>query len=369
MNEVRSEGAASTSNEGETDAHVRELEEGIQQTRANMSATISELETRLAPEEVREKVGAELKQLEDRVRGVVHEQLEEAKTLLQAELTEAKGLLRDEMDEAEEKIRRGLSDARSAVKSDVKEAITGARQAVRAATLGKVEDLATNLGDKMNETRDTLVDTIRNNPVPATVMGVGLVWLLMNRSRSAASRRGASNRGYQFREHEAFGEAENIASEAGSTVRKVAHQIGDAAGKGLHQATDAASHAAQTVSQRAQDLGQRAGEAASHLADQAGDAVQSVAVGAKRVEETLENALHENPMAVGAAALALGAVVGFALPRTESENSLMGEARDRLLSQAGDVAHDAAASASEFAEQTVQTALKAERDDSASAPR
>jgi hypothetical protein len=38
----------------------------------------------------------------------------------------------------------------------------------------------------MNDVRDSLIDTIRQNPLPATLAGVGIGWLLMNRSRSAS---------------------------------------------------------------------------------------------------------------------------------------------------------------------------------------
>ena len=83
---------------------VIRLEQEIAQTRANLSGTINELEIRLSPAEVREKLGVELQHVEERVRLVVREQLGEAKTLVEAELSQAKSLLRDEMNEAEDKI-------------------------------------------------------------------------------------------------------------------------------------------------------------------------------------------------------------------------------------------------------------------------
>ena len=45
-------------------------------------------------------------------------------------------------------------------------------------------------------------------------------------------------------------------------------------------------------------------------------------------------------MAVGVAALALGAAVGLVLPQTERENRLMGEARDSLVEKARGVAQE-----------------------------
>jgi len=357
------------------DPSLTRLQQGIENTRAGMSATLASLETRLSSDEIREKVSTELTHVEERVRVVVREQMGEAKALVQAELVEAKNLLRTEMNEAEDKIKRGLGEARDAVKQDVKEAITGAKHALRAATLGRVEDLATNIGDKMNETRDTLVDTVRNNPVPAAIMGVGLVWLLMNRSKSSKASgesdlnggsNGGSNGGRQV-----VGQLKQAVSGAGSAVSGMGHQISDATGKAFDQASDAAGSALHGVSDAAMGLAHGASNAASHLAEQASGAAVSVArgaqQGAKRVEAGFQNQLHENPLAIGAAALAIGAVVGFSLPRTQREDQLMGDTRDRLLHQAGDAAHGAATSVSQAAEKALEAVKDSAQSSGASA--
>ena len=214
------------------DAAVQQLENGIQQTRTELSATIDALETRLSPE----RVGTELKHVEERVREVLREQLVDAKSLVQAELLEAKDLLRGEVDNAEEKIKRGLSEARDAVKQDVREAIVGAKQAMRAATLGKVEDLATNIGDQMNNARDTLIDTVRSNPLPAGLVGVGLVWLLMNRSKSSKNHGTA---GSSLRDGERLvASVGGALGNAGGRGNRAAQQVGDAASNGWRQASD-----------------------------------------------------------------------------------------------------------------------------------
>lgn len=74
-----------------------------------------------------------------------------------------------------------------------------------------------------------------------------------------------------------------------------------------------------------------------------------VATGAHKVQGGFASAVRENPLAVGAAALAVGAVVGLVLPVTERENELFGEARDTLL-------ENARAFASEVVDETLQSA-------------
>ncbi len=378
------------SSEAESDPGAIRLKHGIEQTRAGMAATISALETRLSPSEIREKVGAELEHVEDRIRAIAREQLREAKTLVQDELLEAKTLLRSEMDDAEEKLKRGLAEAKESfksglieakesVKEDLRDAFVDAKGSLRAATIGRVEDLATTLGDKMNNTRDTLVDTIRKNPVPATVVGVGLVWLLMNRSKAEASRSRAEWAGDR-----PAGVVGNVVGELGGAIAKAAHQTTEATGGVLHQATDAAGtllHQASTAagtalhgasdlagriaaqsSDKAKDLAHRANDLTSRFARQAGDAATYVAGGARKGVESatksLRTTLHENPIALGTASLAFGTVVGFSLPRTRGEDVFMGGARERVVQLAGEAAHEAAASVTHLAEQTVAGAKK-----------
>ena len=96
-------------------------------------------------------------------------------------------------------------------------------------------------------------------------------------------------------------------------------------------ATNLAHTSAQGVSQATQIVT----EGVSALAG-------SAQAGAKRVERTFQRQLQDRPLAIGAAAVAIGTMVGCALPRTDAEDQLMGEARNSVLSRAGDAVHEAA---------------------------
>ena len=382
-------------------AEAQRLAQDIEATRATMSGALTALETRLSPAEVRSKVEVELHHVEEKLRVVVREQLADAKALVKEELAEAQALLREEMNEAESKVKAGLSEARDTVKKDLQEAITGAKRSVRAATLGKVEDIATTIGDSMNDTRDTLVDTLRQNPVPAALAGIGIAWLFMNRSSNARRAGGTSapaathfidERGmpytYDVRTsrrtygsvagvvssaqhgvsaaadqlgkavhgathaagsalHQASDATTGALHQASDAASSLAHQASDAAGTALHGAADLASRAASQTAGAASSLVHGAGDVSASIVHGAGDAASYVLDGARgqarRVEQGFQRTIHDNPLAVGAAAVAVGAVIGFALPRTQQEDALMGEARDGLLHQAEGAAHDAAA--------------------------
>jgi hypothetical protein len=206
---------------------------------------------------------------------------------------------------------------------------------VRAATLGRVEDIATTIGDKMNQTRDTLLETVRQNPIPAALTGAGLVWLLMSRSKSAS----------------------NAMSRARSAAGNTAAHWTEATSRRAHDASDAVGHVLDGASESASQLVHRAADTAQHWVSGAEDAASNVALETRReldrAQRGLQSTYRANPLPLAAAALAIGAVAGLALPRTEREDELLGEARDNVLRKAGDAAHDAAASVSHLAERAL----------------
>jgi hypothetical protein len=65
---------------------------------------------------------------------------------------------------------------------------------------------------------------------------------------------------------------------------------------------------------------------------------------------------RENPLAVGAGALLLGAVVGLAIPETEKENELLGETRDSVMDKAQQMAKTATSRAQDAAADLVSDA-------------
>ncbi len=143
---------------------------------------------------------------------------------------------------------------------------------------------------------------IAANAVPIALAGIGVAWLISN-----ARARGGGD-----------GEA----ARGASPLRLVK--------KGANGTWTGARHATTAV-----------GRGAKRTAG-------GVATGAQKVGGGFSSALRENPLAVGAAALAVGAVVGLCLPVSERENELFGEARDTLL-------ENARAFASEVVDDTLQS--------------
>ncbi len=254
------------------------------------------------------------------------------------------------------------------VREQVREQIEEVKTTVRNATIGKAETLMRDAGDTMTEATSTLNDTIRHNPLPAAMVAIGLGWLFMNRGSARPRPEQRYNEQSMQRgrmayatNHPAYrGEAmamyPTTEGHTESTIARAQHKVGEgvnqaqsavgdaaqraqsAVGGAVNQAQSAVGDAAQRAQSAVGDAVNQAQSAVGDAMDQAqrtaGDFAGRSAYQAERLEDRFQQTLRENPLAIGALALALGTAVGFSLPQTERENQLMGETRDHLVEQA-----------------------------------
>jgi len=281
---------------------------------------------------------------------------------------------RAEMSDTIEAIQERLNPQhlKEQVKDQVREQFQEVKATVREATIGKAEDMVRNAGDRLDEARYGLMETIRQNPIPAALVGIGMGWLFMNR-QSAPNRRynRYSDQASYYREGQPHygdrqgytGRTSAYADAYGSTwadqaernAKGTLHRVQDTAGNVVNRAqetvgaiADRTQETVGTIADRTQEtvgnVVSQAQETASTVASQTQEAVGYIAdqaqYQAQRVEDRFQRALYENPLAVGAVALAIGTAVGFSLPQTQRENELLGEARDTLIDRAQEVAQD-----------------------------
>jgi hypothetical protein len=202
---------------------------------------------------------------------------------------------------------------------------------IREATIGRVGTMAQNAADRVTETRRTITNIVRENPIPAAMVGVGLGWLIWSgrqqgmyggstrySSRSVRGRSDLSARGY-----------------AGGTELSGRYAEPSA---GFEQA----GGIGETVKETAGDLADRAQDVAGTVADQ-------TRVQTRRVQEQF----YQNPLAIGTATLALGLATGLAAPATRKEAELVGDARDRLVDRVRNVARETTDKVQRVAERVI----------------
>jgi ElaB/YqjD/DUF883 family membrane-anchored ribosome-binding protein len=211
--------------------------------------------------------------------------------------------------------------------------------------------------------------TIRENPLPAGMVGVGLAWMFANRRGSDEHRDreygtystgpavpyrpgyGRIDHGYEGSESASFGlAAESSRTEyTGDGASSDSEGIREKAAEVIDSATDRISDAQERVSNWAADTKEQVGSWAHDGRDRIGDLAQQTRNRAHSAERRVEESMRDNPLAAGAVVLAMGMAAGLIVPETQREHELMGRSRDRVLDKGKDAARRAAEKAHDTA--------------------
>ncbi|SJZ54531.1 DUF3618 domain-containing protein [Novilysobacter spongiicola] len=159
-----------------------------------------------------------------------------------------------------------------------------------------------------HEFTSNLARTVKQNPMPTLLTAAGLAWLM------AGQRHGDST---------------SHATAYSSDTHPDKPGIGERVGQARHNA------------------GEKIGAARERIGDSAHHAVDSVKDRARRANEGVHNMMDENPLALGAMGIAVGALLGAMLPATRKEDELMGPTRDRFMDKGRDKLEEGYRKASE----------------------
>jgi hypothetical protein len=202
-----------------------------------------------------------------------------------------------------------------------------------------------------------LGDSITQNPIPLTLVGVGLAWMMLGGQRFARNGEHLeSDYGEddpEWTEDHYVGLAEESMaylhpgadlrsgggvaddlSEAGGTAKERLGEFGDQARDAAARARERVERAGAHVADRAQDARERVGRAGASMAGRAHDARRRAQQYGRQARQGVLRSLDEQPLVLGAIGLAIGAALGAALPPSKAEDELMGEARDEALRRA-----------------------------------
>jgi hypothetical protein len=194
-----------------------------------------------------------------------------------------------------------------------------AKENVREATIGRLEDTTRGISDMV-------LETIKRNPIPTAMAGVGLAMLWRNRSQQANGDRYRPN-SYPGMPSTAYFSDQR--QDLGSKVSGAASKVGDAAST----------------------VGDGVGGAVSSIADGAqqatGEVVDRAGATAQQVSWKLDSFMRANPLAMGAIAVGAGAVIGSIIPETEPERELLGDASRQVGNRLTDAVDQATSKAEE----------------------
>ena len=240
----------------------------------------------------------------------------------------------DDIGENTEQIRADIEDTRAEMSQTINEIqerlspehlMGQVKETVREATIGKVERVMNTVvdatepareavgraGTAIKETGMSVADSMWKNPIPVALIGLGLGMLVMRSYRGNGG------------DYQTGQTTPRRRQNLGSGQKQYGTQYGTTSTGSLNQMKETAS-----------DLADRSTAALSDLGTKAKDSVSTAGT-------WFQQTLRENPLAIGAVAVAAGTAVGLALPSTRLESEYVGEASEKLVDKAQEVARDA----------------------------
>lgn len=292
---------------GSDDRDPEEIRVEIAQTRTEMSGTIDAIQQRLAPEV-----------LSAQAKDVARDATEQAKNA-------AQDLLQDAVREVKDAAKEVTAHAVHEVKDAARDATNDAKDAAWDATVGRAETAASTVSETARGVTSIVIDTIKQNPIPAALAGLSLFWLYRNRMGGQPSYGNGAGSGpyratgsYQStRSSQAFPirtgyasqeEREAMTGDAGRTGRETTSGV-----PSPHHDADADGGMMGAAGRMASSAGQAAGDAASSAGHIASDMASSASQMASGAGETAIDAgsgllelIQRNPVPAALVGIGLG---------------------------------------------------------------
>jgi len=270
---------------------------------------------------------------------------------IKAQIEQTRSQLGETIDAIQERL--SFSNISEQVSDTVNSAIETAKDTAYDATIGKAVNFMKNVGDEFSQSG--AFRSVKNNPLPFALIGLGAGLLAYQSYSGKGSRRGD---GRMYRKN-FYGDQSREADYARTGTSSTNRGLGDKASRALEGVSSTANSALESVSSSAgaaydsvtgavTNAYSGAGEFASRAYDRAGE-FGTVA------QEKYDQYLEQNPLALGALAVAVGAAVGFSIPSTTYEGQVMGEARENLMNRVQDAAGSLVDKAKQVASEAGET--------------
>ena len=198
---------------------------------------------------------------------------------------------------------------------------------------------------------------VRENPVPFALTAVGLVWLIASQSRSHRSSSYYGTDDFTAEDYSTASltpETQAGASESGSKLSHAKERVQETA-QTVRDKLRASRDRIRSSTERVK----AGGDAARHRVSSAAHATRSQAL---RAKDSFATMADEQPLALGAIGIVIGAIIGTALPGTRREDELLGRTRDRTLERARELGSEQYAQLRERAVTAAERAKEAAKD-------
>ncbi len=214
-----------------------------------------------------------------------------------------------------------------------------AKDGVREAATGKVKTIMHSASETAHGAAvsargygNQLARYAGDHPVHVAItVGAVTWWMLRNRGHRSEEWYGAADTSWDRDEYR---------DDFASMEPSVRDRAREAASAARETVGEYASTARQAVGEYASSARETASEYAASAAESARLASRRVASAATTASRTTNDWMHENPLAAGAVAVAIGAAIGLIVRATEYEDRTLGAKRDQAVEKAKAVANN-----------------------------
>lgn len=205
----------------------------------------------------------------------------------------------------------------------------------------------TQSGDFFN----SLQDAVRQNPVSAALVGMGILWMFTggNRITAAAAILAPSARAVGAGVGGGLQAPADAVGTVTEGIRSVGSRVADSVGDTLSSAGKSISDGASQAFDAVKDAS--SSRAVSRYVNEQANAGNGLATA---LQGNLKTTFERQPLLLGAIGLAVGAGMAAGLPRTEIETEFAGEAADRVKAQVKEIASDQVDRVTETATRTFE---------------
>ncbi len=263
---------------------------------------------------------------------------------IREQIEETRSQMSDTIDAIQDKL--SVANITEQVKDQVSEQIGGAVESVKDAFFGKTEAIAKTIGEGFAQVgKSEAVKKFQESPWLLSVAGMGIGAILAGTLFGGKKKKFSSHRLKSSGEDE---KKTHIAQtrqsyKTDSEPHKPSSQsLSNESAVESDFRSDSAETPNEGLNQTANSAYQSISSAASKTYEKAGDLGENM-------KKNYSSYIEENPLAVGAAVFAVGAVIGYAIPLTDVENKYFGGMRDNVVEKAQASAQEAVDSVKQMA--------------------
>ena len=216
---------------------------------------------------------------------------------------------------------------------------------------------AQNNGSGAGDFVSGLQDAVRQNPVSAALVGMGLLWMFTggNRLSTAAAFFPAVAKGAAAGAADGLLRSAGVVSAAGEGVKSLGERFVDGVRDTLSDATAATGDAATRTVEGVKDV---ASQSVAQLRSTTAE-IGAADYGVGQLQQNLKQTFERQPLLLGAIGLAIGAGMASAFAATQFEKDAVGETAERVTDQLKEMATTQVGRATAAAERTLD-AIKEE---------